>query len=99
MSHKRFLIVDELIIAIKKMNTRQPYTIPQRNLLLLSTVLVVIGSSVPREIEGDFVSTWRYGVRLFPVFADNGGVIVSLLGILIVGLVFRSEVFVKHPVK
>ena len=81
------------------MNTRQPYTIPQRNLLLLAAVLVVIGSFVPWETEGDFVSTWRYGVQLFPVFADNGGVIVSLLGILIIGLVFRSEVFVKHPVK
>ena len=81
------------------MNTRQPYTIPQSNLLLLVTVLVVIGSFVPWKIEGDFVSTWRYGVQLFPMFADNGSVIVSLLGIFIIGLVFRSDVFVKHPVK
>ena len=61
--------------------------------------MVVIGSFVPWEIEGDLVSTWRYGVQLFPVFATNGGIIVSLLGILIIGLVFRSDRFVKHPVK
>ena len=72
---------------------------PQRNLPLLGTVLVIIGSALPWEIEGDLVSTWRYGVQLFPVFATNGGIIVSLLGILIIGLVFRSDRFVKHPVK
>jgi hypothetical protein len=81
------------------MNTKQLSTIPQRNLLLLGAVLVILGSFLPWEIEGDFLSSWRYGIQFFPVFADNGGILVFLLGILIIGLVFRSEGFVKYPAK
>jgi hypothetical protein len=73
------------------------YTVPQRNLLLLGAVLVIIGSFLPWEIDGDFISTWRYGIQIFPVFADNGGILVLLLGVTILGLVFRSEGFVKYP--
>jgi|SRR5687768_11405985 len=81
------------------MNSKQLYTVPQRNLLLLGAALVILGSFLPWEIEGDFVSTWRYGVQILPVFADNGGILVLLFGILIIGLVFRSEDFVKYPAK
>ena len=81
------------------MNTKQLYTVPQRNLLLLGSVLVILGSFLPWEIEGDFVAYWRYGVQIFPVFVDNGGIAVLLLGILIIGLVFGSEGFVKSPAK
>jgi len=73
------------------------YTVPQRNLLLLGAVLVIIGSFLPWEIDGDFISTWRYGIQIFPVFADNGGILVLLLGVTILGLVFHSEGFVKYP--
>jgi len=81
------------------MNTKQLYTVPQRNLLLLGAVLVIVGSFLPWEREGDFLSSWRYGIQIFPVFADKGGMLVLLLGILIIGLVFRPEGFVKNPVK
>ena len=81
------------------MKTKQLYTVPQRNLLLLGAVLAIIGSFLPWEIEGDFVSYWRYGIQIFPVFADNGGILVLLLSISIIGLVFRSEGFVKSPAK
>jgi hypothetical protein len=81
------------------MNTKHLYTVPQRNLLLLGAVLVILGSFLPWEIEGDFLSSWRYGIQFFPVFADNGGMIVLLFGILILGLAFRSEGFVKSPAK
>ena len=81
------------------MNSKQLHTVSQRNLLLLGAALVIVGSFLPWEIEGDFVSTWRYGVQIFPVFADNGGILVSLFGILIFGLMIRSEGFVKFPVK
>lgn len=80
------------------MNTKS-YTIPQRNLLLIGAILVVVGSFLPWEIEGDFLFYWRYGIQLFPDFADNGGVIVLLLGALIIGLIFRSESFVKRPTR
>ena len=81
------------------MNMKQLYTVPQRNLLLLGSVLVILGSFLPWEIEGDFLSYWRYGIQLFPVFANNGGIAVLLLGILIVSLVFGSQRFVKSPAK
>src|SRR6266508_3576026 len=81
------------------MNTKQLYTIPQRNLLLLGAVLVILGSFLPWEIEGDFLSYLRYGIQFFPVFADHGGILVLLFGILIIGLVFRSEGIVKYPAK
>ena len=81
------------------MNSKQHYTVPQRNLLLLGVVLVILGSFLPWEIEGDFVSTWRYGVQIFPVFADNGGILVLLFCTLMIGLMFHSEGFVKYPAK
>ncbi len=81
------------------MNTKQLYTAPQRNFLLLGAVLVIVGSFLPWETEGDFVSTWRYGVEILPVFVDNGGLLVSLLGTFIIGLVFRAKDFVKYPAK
>src|SRR5215212_6505463 len=79
------------------MNSKQLYTVPQRNFLLLGAVLVIIGSFSPWEIEGDFISTWRYGIQVFPVFVDNGGILILLLGVVILGLVFRSEGFIKYP--
>jgi hypothetical protein len=81
------------------MSPKQLYTVHQRNLLLLGAVSVIVGSFLPWEIEGDFVSTWRYGLQVFPVFADNGGILVSLFGMLIIGLMFRLEGFVKYPAK
>ena len=81
------------------MKTKQLYTVRQRNLLLLGGVLVIIGSFLPWEIEGDFVSYWRYGVQIFPVFADNGGILVLFLGVLVIGLVYRSERLAKSPTK
>ena len=81
------------------MNSKKLYTIPQRNLLLLGAVLVILGSFLPWEVEGDFLPYWRYGVQFSPVFADHGGILVLLLGVLIVGLMFRSEGIVEYPAK
>jgi hypothetical protein len=79
------------------MDTKQAYSVTQKNLLLFGAILAIIGSFLPWEIEGDFISYWRYGVQIFPVFADNGGFIVLLLGIFIIGLILRSSGFVKRP--
>ena len=81
------------------MNSKHLYIIPQRNLLLLGAVLVILGSFLPWEIEGDFLSYWRYGIQLFPIFADHGGILVLLFGIIFIGLVFPSEGLVKYPAK
>lgn len=81
------------------MNTKQLFTVPQRNLLLLGALLVILGSFLPWEVEGDFLSIWQYGIQFFPVFADHGGILVLLFGIIIVALMFRSEGIVKYSSK
>ena len=81
------------------MNSKQLLTVPQRNLLLLGALLVILGSFLPWEQGGDFLAYWRYGIQFFPVFADHGGILVLLFGILIIGLLFRSEGIVKYPAK
>ncbi len=81
------------------MNSKHLYSIPQRNLLLLGTGLVILGSFLPWEVEGDFIAFWRYGIQFFPFLADHGGILVLLFGILIIGLMFRSEGIVKYPSK
>jgi hypothetical protein len=80
------------------MNSSQAFTISQRNLLLLGTIMVVVGCFLPWEIEGDFLSFWTYGIQLYPVFADNGGITVLLFCILLMGLLFRSSNFTKYPI-
>jgi hypothetical protein len=81
------------------MNTQRAHLISPRNILLIGALLVIVGSFLPWEIEGDFLSNWRYGIQLFPVFADNGGIIVLLLGILVFGLIFRLGDYVNRPPK
>jgi len=41
--------------------------------------LVILGSFLPWEQGGDFLPYRIYGIRLFPLVEDNGGVIVMLL--------------------
>jgi hypothetical protein len=81
------------------MNTKQHFTVLQRNLLLLGVLLVILGSFLPWEVEGDFLPVWRYGLQFFPVFVDHGGILVLLFGIIISGLMFRSEGIVEYPSK
>ena len=38
-------------------------------------------------------------MQIFPVFVDNGGILVLLFGVIIIGLMFRSEGVVKYPTK
>ena len=81
------------------MNKQWADLISSRNALLVGAILVIVGSFLPWEVEGDFLSYWRHGIQLFPVFADNGGMIVLFLGVLILGLIFRLGDYVKRPAK
>jgi hypothetical protein len=76
---------------VTAMGTRQNYTNFYRKLILIGIAFAVIGSFLPWEVEGDFLSYWKYGVQLFPVFEDNGGVLILLLSIIIVGLISRAD--------
>ena len=80
------------------MNTYQAFTLSQRNLLLLGTIMAAIGCFLPWEGEGDFLYYITYGIQFKYVFADNGGITVLLFCIFIIGLLFRSSNFTKYPI-
>ena len=79
------------------MRLQQVIIARQRSLLIISTIMIIVGSFLPWEAWGDFLPTWRYGVQIFPVFADNGGFIFLLISIIIIGLTFRTPSLVKRP--
>ena len=75
----------------------------------LGAILAIFGSFLPWEIEGDFVSYWKYGINIdfssfsywlrslhvFPI-KDNGGLLFISLSIIIYILVFYPPKFLKH---
>ena len=69
----------------------------QQNLFKIGTIFIIVGSFLPWEVWGDFLPVWRYGIQIFPDFADNGGLIPLLISVIILGLIFRTPNFVKHP--
>ena len=81
------------------MNSKHRFGIAQKYLLLISAVLVIIGSFLPWEIAGDFISSWRFGIQVFPTFADNGGIGVVLLGVLIILFVSRVDSVAQSATK
>jgi len=48
----------------------------------------MIGSFLPWQREGDFVSYWTYGVQIYPSVKDNGGLLILLLTSSVVLLTF-----------
>lgn len=80
-----------------KMNTQQVRPTSPGNLLLIGAILVMVGSFLPWEIEGDLIPYRRYGIQLFPVFADHGGSLALLFSALMIGLIFRPVGSVKRP--
>jgi len=66
-------------------------------LRFIGVSLAVVGSFLPWEVEGDFVSYWKYGIQLFPVVRDYGGTLVVLLTSMIVLLSFYPPRFIKNP--
>ena len=63
----------------------------------IGALFAVVGSILPWEQEGDFVSYWTYGIQLFPVVKDNGGVLVVLLTTAIVILNFHHPESIQNP--
>ena len=68
----------------------------QQNLFKIGIIFIIVGSFLPWEVWGDFLPAWRYGIQIFPVFADNGGLTPLLISLIILGLVFRTPNFVKR---
>jgi hypothetical protein len=56
-----------------------------------------VGSFLPWQREGDFVSYWTYGIRLHPHFKDNGGLLIVSLSMAMLSLAFHFPRFVERP--
>ncbi len=63
----------------------------------VGAVLTLMGSFLPWEREGDFISYLTYGIQFFPKTSDHGGVLVVLLTTAIVLLAFKPPRFVVNP--
>ncbi len=64
-------------------------------LALLGLVLCIAGALLPWSVSGDFISYWRPGLRLYPGFADNGGLLVILLAVTSTGLLLARRSTIK----
>lgn len=62
---------------------------------IVGLVLTALGCFLPWQGEGDFLYYWTIGVRVFPKFEDNGGVLVLLLCTVLFILIFRPPAFLK----
>ena len=69
----------------------------KRSLFIVSIILIIVGIFLPWEVWGDFLLTWRYGIQIFPAFADDGGLVFLLVSIILIGLIFRTPSFVRRP--
>ena len=60
-------------------------------------ILTLIGCFLPWQQGGDFISYWTYGIRIFPSFQDNGGLLIILLTLNALMLIFRPLNFITKP--
>jgi hypothetical protein len=68
-----------------------------RILELVGVSLAVMGSFLPWEREGDFLSYLTYGIRLFPMISDYGGSLIVLLAIMIFFFILKPPRFTNNP--
>jgi len=63
----------------------------------IGAFLAIAGSFLPWEVEGDFVSSWTFGIQLFPIVRDNGGVFIVMLTVIFIVLTIRPPKFLNNP--
>lgn len=63
----------------------------------IGLILTILGSFLPWQEEGDFLFFWTFGIRVFPSFEDNGGLLVLLLGIDLAALIFKPPRSIEEP--
>lgn len=68
-----------------------------KTLFIMGTILTLAGSFLPWRREGDFISYWTYGIRIYPVLRDSGGLLIVLLTIIVIMLVLRPPDFIGKP--
>jgi len=69
-----------------------------RVLYITGTTLNIVGSFLPWQREGDFISYWTLGVRLYPYFKDNGGLLIIVLSTVNLVLLLRPPHFLENPI-
>ena len=65
--------------------------------LLCGFVATLLGSFLPWQREGDFVSYLTYGIRIFPVVEDNGGILIALLSLSVLMLILQPLKLIEKP--
>jgi hypothetical protein len=68
-----------------------------KTLFLIGAVFTLVGSFVPWQQQGDLVSWWTYGIRIYPSIEDNGGFLIVLMSIIVVMLIFHPPAFIEKP--
>jgi hypothetical protein len=64
---------------------------------IIGAILTIGGSFLPWLREGDLITYYYPGIRIFPSIHDNGGFIILLLSIALIVLVFRPPDFIGRP--
>jgi hypothetical protein len=65
--------------------------------LICGLVFTLIGSFLPWQREGDFLSYLTYGIRVGPSIEDNGGILIIFLSLNVLLLIFRPLKFIESP--
>jgi hypothetical protein len=64
---------------------------------IIGVILILAGSFLPWRREGDLISFWSYGIRIFPSIQDNGGLIVVTLTLIVIVLTLRPPNIFGKP--
>jgi hypothetical protein len=74
-----------------------------RNLYIIGAILTILGSFLPWEQGGDFISYHTAGVQLYWGYSysywlkDNGGLLIVLLSLVTIGMILYPSRFIKNP--
>lgn len=72
-------------------------SLPIKRAFTIGLILTALGCFLPWQEEGDFLFFWTFGIRVFPSFEDNGGLLILLLGIALAILIFKPPRFIETP--
>jgi hypothetical protein len=64
---------------------------------IVGTIFTIGGSFLPWRQEGDYISYYYPGIRIYPSIHDYGGFMIVLLSIAIIVLAFRPPDFIGEP--
>jgi hypothetical protein len=79
----------------------------QKRLCLIGAIICIVGSFLPWEERSGFVSYWRKGIRvewgwanggiIYPIFIDEGGLLIALLCISVIVVIIYKPGFIVRP--